>query len=140
MKAFLKKWMLPLISALILILFVVYWIIKPVDDVIGAFLVTFFLGFPIISILTTIWFCINCNSVYKYFSPILLIPFDFLWLFIFGDPKAIFNDFFLTLGLFSIPMIPAVMTSIICFIVSKVRSKYNKEANKKNEIDENLKK
>ena len=63
MRNFLKKWILLLISILILILFIIYWIFKPVDDVIGAFLVTFYIGFPIISVLTTIWICNNCKTV-----------------------------------------------------------------------------
>ena len=121
MKDFLKKWILLLISALVLILFLIYWIFKPDDDVIGAFLLTFYIGFPLISILTTVWFCINYETKYKYFSPLLLIPFDFIWIAIFGDIEAIFKEFLSLFGVFAITIIPAVIVSIICMIVNKVR-------------------
>ncbi|MBP3841835.1 MAG: hypothetical protein IK997_06945 [Bacilli bacterium] len=125
MRNFLKKWILLLISILILILFIIYWIFKPVDDVIGAFLVTFYIGFPIISVLTTIWICNNCKTVLKYFSPLLLIVLDFIWLAIFGDKGAIFKEFFLLLQVFLITIIPAVIVSIICMIVNKVKARHN---------------
>ena len=36
MKGFLKQWILLILSGLLLILLILYWIFKPVDDVIGA--------------------------------------------------------------------------------------------------------
>ena len=116
--------MLLIISALLLISFIIYWIIKPIDDVIGAFLLTFYVVFPLISILTTIWFCFNCKTNYKYLSPLFLIPIDFIWIAIFGDIGAIFRDFFSLLKAFAITIIPAVIVSIICLIVNKIKNRH----------------
>ena len=126
MKSFLKKWILLFISILVLMLLLIYWIFKPADDAIGAFFLIFYVGLPLISILTTVWFCIIFKTKYKYFSPLLLIPFDFIWIAIFGDIEAVFKEFFSFFGVFAITTIPAVIVSLICLIVSKIKNRCRK--------------
>lgn len=83
MRNFLKKWFLLILAVLLLTGMLLYWTFKARDEVIGAFILTYYILFPLLSLLTTLWACRNLTSNLRYFTCLLFLFLGNFWVILF---------------------------------------------------------
>ena len=122
MRDFLKRRLLLILSGFILLFLILYWIFKSADEVIGLYIVTYYLGFPLAVTLFTVWACLNCKGRRKYFAPLSVLILDILWVFVFGDGFPNINDALSFMEDMLVTVTAPVIAAVACLVIAKIRN------------------